>query len=117
MMSKKAPLFKIIFFNEESLVEIYAREVAECEMFGFIVVEDFVFGERSNVVIDPSEEHLRNEFGGVKRTFIPTQSIIRIDEVEQEGHAKMTPLKEGGVNISPFPSPLMRKPKDKPQER
>ena len=62
-----------------------------------------MFGERSGILIDPSEEKLKNEFTGVKRSFIPMHTIIRIDEVEKRGAVKVSQAK-GGSNISLFPS-------------
>ena len=64
-----------------------------------------MFGERSQMIVDPAEEKLKNEFADVKRSFIPMQSIIRIDEVEKEGAGKITEAKGG--NVSPFPFPSM----------
>ena len=31
-------------------------------MYGFIEIEAFVFGERSQMIVDPAEERLKNEF-------------------------------------------------------
>ncbi len=72
-------------------------------MYGFIEIEEFVFGERSGLLIDPAEEKLKNEFAGVKRSYIPMHSIVRIDEVEKEGPAKITEVKGGGDKIAQFP--------------
>ena len=44
-------------------------------------------------------EKLKGEFAGVKRSFIPIQAIIRIDEVEKEGVASISK----GDNIAAFP--------------
>jgi len=90
-MSKKI-IYKVIFQNQDKVYEIFARSVHEGEMFGFIVVEEIVFGERSSVVVDPSEESLKSEFKGVSRTYVPMHSIIRIDEVKKEGAAKITDI-------------------------
>jgi hypothetical protein len=68
-------------------------------------VEELVFGERSSVVLDPSEERVKGEFAGVKRTFLPLHSILRIDEVRKQGVSKITAL-EGGANVTQFPMPL-----------
>ena len=46
-------------------------------------------GERSNLLVDPSEEKLKAEFGQVQRTYVPIQSVIRIDEVSKEGKNKI----------------------------
>ena len=99
-MSKK-PLYKVIFHNQGKVYEIYARSVHQGVMFGFIEVEKLVFGEKPSLVVDPSEENLKSEFDGVTRTYIPVHSIIRIDEVNKQGAAKVTQAENG--NIMPFP--------------
>ena len=104
-MSGKS-IYKITFINHGKLYEVYAKEVVQSGMYGFIEVAGFVFGEKSAVVIDPSEERLKNEFQEVKRTYIPLHAIIRIDEVEKEGVAKITDIK--GEKVTPFPVPMPR---------
>ena len=64
-------IFRIMFVNQGKVYEVYARKVSHGELFGFIEVEELVFGERSSVVLDPSEERIKGEFAGVKRTFLP----------------------------------------------
>ena len=54
--------YKVIFQNQSEIYEIYARQIFQSDMWGFIEVEEFVFGERSQIVVDPSEEKLKNEF-------------------------------------------------------
>ena len=93
--------FKITFFNNNSVYEIYSKEVYQSDMYGFIVIENIVFGENSSVVVDPTEEKLKTEFKNVKRFFIPVHNIIRIDEVEKEGAAKIT---SADTNIKNFPA-------------
>ena len=97
------PIYRITFFNQSQVYEIYARHVFQSDLWGFLEVEEFVFGERSQMIVDPSEEKLKNEFSEVKRSFIPMQSIVRIDEVEKEGQGKIT---EASGNVSAFPSPI-----------
>jgi hypothetical protein len=92
-------LFRITFLNKGQVYEVYAREVYQSDLWGFIEIENFVFGERSQMVVDPAEEKIKNEFTGVKRSFIPLQAIVRIDEVEKEGVATISK----GDNVSPFP--------------
>ena len=97
-------IYKVMFMNQGKVYEIYAREVSHGELFGFIEVEELVFGERTSVVVDPSEERIQSEFAGVKRSFIPLHSVIRIDEVEKQGVSKISSA-EGG-NIAQFPMPV-----------
>ena len=92
-------LFRITFLNKGQVYEVYVREVYQSDLYGFIEIENFVFGERTQMVVDPGEEKLKGEFAGVKRSFIPIQAIIRIDEVEKEGVASISK----GDNIAAFP--------------
>jgi len=105
-------IFRIMFVNQGKVYEVYARRVNHGELFGFIEVEELLFGERSSVVLDPSEERIKGEFEGVKRTFLPLHSVLRIDEVKKQGMSKITTL-EGGSNVSQFPLPVYAPPGDK----
>ena len=97
-------LYKVSFVNQGKVYEIYARSVTQGTLFGFIEVERLVFGERSSVVVDPAEERIKTEFAGVRRTYLPMHSILRIDEVEKQGVSKITPVEAG--NITQFPVPI-----------
>lgn len=96
-------MYKVIFVNQGKVYEVYAKEVAQSGMFGFIEISGFVFGEKSAVVIDPSEEKLKSEFQEVKRAYIPMHSVIRIDEVEKEGVAKITSMEGKSDQVVSFP--------------
>ena len=97
-------IFKVMFVNQGKVYEIYARKVSHGGLFGFVEVEELVFGERTTVVVDPTEERIKSEFQGVQRTFLPMHSILRIDEVRKQGVSKITTF-EGG-NVAPFPMPV-----------
>ncbi|HEV7716846.1 MAG TPA: DUF1820 family protein [Steroidobacteraceae bacterium] len=97
-------IFKVLFVNQGKVYEVYARKVSHGGLFGFIEVEELVFGERSSVVVDPAEERIQNEFAGVKRTFLPLHSVLRVDEVKKQGVSKITTF-EGG-NVAQFPVPM-----------
>jgi hypothetical protein len=103
-------IFRIMFVNQGKVYEIYARRVSHGELFGFIEVEELVFGERATVVVDPAEERIKGEFDGVKRTYLPLHSILRIDEVKKQGVSKITALEGGGANVSQFPMPMFSAP-------
>jgi hypothetical protein len=99
-------IYRVIFYNENNVYEIYAREIYQGEMYGFVEVEELVFGERSSLVVDPAEERLKTEFAGTSRTYIPMHSIIRIDEVEKEGPVKISETSNKGSNITRFPTSI-----------
>ncbi len=101
MVKKK--LYRVVFMSQGKVYEIYAREVGQGVLFGFVEVEQLVFGERTTVVADPSEEKIKSEFEHVTRTYLPMHSIIRIDEVDKQGASKISKL-EG--NVAQFPMPI-----------
>jgi len=95
-------IFRILFVNQGKVYEIYARKVSHGSMMGFVEVEELTFGERAGVVLDPTEERIKTEFEGVKRSFLPLHSVLRIDEVSKRGPSRITEF-EG--NVTPFPMP------------
>ena len=104
-MAKKHT-YRIIFHNQGKLYELYARQVSHGDMYGFVEVADIIFGARTEMIVDPSEERLKSEFSGVKRTFVPIHAVVRVDEVDKEGANKIHAVGEGGSNVSPFPVPM-----------
>lgn len=96
-------LYKVSYYNQDKVYELFAKKVYESDLYGFLIIEEVVFGSQSDVVIDPSEEKLKAEFDSVKRSFIPFHNIIRIDEVEKQGMCKIKDTKGPNSNISSFP--------------
>lgn len=104
-------IYRLSFINQGQVYEIYAKSVSHGSMLGFVEVEGLLFGERSQVVVDPSEERLRDEFKGVSRFFIPMHAVVRIDEVEKEGTPRITGAK-GESTIAQFPGLIFKPGKD-----
>ena len=95
MSRARKTVYRIFFTSQGKGYEIYARTVVQGEMYGFVQIEEIVFGEKSAIVVDPNEEALKNEFAGVKRLLIPYHAVSRIDEVEKEGPARLVSLSAG----------------------
>lgn len=95
-------LYRVSFHNQGQVYEIYARQVSHGGMPGFVEVEKLVFGERSSLVVDPGEEKLKTEFENVERFYIPLHSVIRIDEVNKQGAARIV-AGGGDSKVTPFP--------------
>lgn len=94
-------IFKVIFHNQGKVYELFAKEVYPSDMIGFVTIEQLTFNERSSVVVDPSEEKLKTEFESVKRSYIPMHSVIRIDEVDKQGVAKII---DSDGKVATFPN-------------
>jgi hypothetical protein len=80
-------IFKVQFVNQGKVYEVYARKVSHGSILGFVEIEELVFDARA----------------GVKRSFLPMHSVLRIDEVSKRGASKITEY-EG--NVTQFPTPL-----------
>lgn len=102
-MDKPSEIYKITFLNKGEVYEVFVKQVYQSDLYGFIEIEDYIFDERSQVLVDPGEEKLKTEFKGVRRSFIPIQAIIRIDEVDKSGVSKIS----NGDNVAPFPISLV----------
>jgi hypothetical protein len=97
---KKSNVYKIKFIQLGEIYEVFARHIYQSEMYGFIEVEEYIFNRDKQLVVDPTSEKLKNEFLNVERSYIPLNSIVRIDEVDELGEAKIT---ENKGRVSPFP--------------
>lgn len=102
MASRK--LYKIVFHNAGKIYELYARQVASSELWGFTTVSGLEFGTRDGVLVDPTEERLREEFADTQALHLPMQSIVRIEEVAQRGAVA---IRDGssGEKVVPLPMP------------
>lgn len=104
-MKEKKYIYKVIFHNRGQVYIVYAKNIYQSELYGFIEIENYLFGEQTQMVIDPGEEKLKKEFDSVYRSYVPLHAIIRIDEVEKEGQSKV--LEGGSENMMPFPMPAI----------
>lgn len=102
-MAVKHRLYRVSFMNQGQVYELYAREVSHGAMLGFVEIGKLVFGENSSIVVDTSEEKLKQEFGNVERFYVPVHAVIRIDEVSKQGPSRIVPGGEGGSKVTPFP--------------
>mgnify|MGYP000878167744 CR=1 FL=1 len=94
----KKGIYKIVFVQNNEIYEVFAKSIFQSDLYGFIEVEEYLFDQNSQIVVDTSEEKLKSELKGVKRSYIPIGQIMRIDEVEERGAAKIK--KNKGEKIS-----------------
>ncbi len=98
-------LFKVTFINHGRIYELYARHVASGNLWGFTEVSELVFDVNDGVVIDPTEERLRDEFGDTRVLHLPMQSIVRIEEVEKKGQSAIRDAATGESVVTLLPLP------------
>lgn len=103
MAASKQRLYRVSFLNQGRTYEVYAREVSHGAMLGFVEIGKLVFGEKTSIVVDTSEERLQQEFANVERFYVPVHAIVRIDEVSKQGPARIVEGGESGSKVTPLP--------------
>ena len=101
------PIYKVVFLNHGKVYEIFARKVSSSDLWGFTCVSDLELAPREGVLIDPTEERLRDEFQRTRALHLPMHSIVRIEEVAERGTAA---IRDGasGEKVIPLPLPPQR---------
>jgi len=99
------PLYKVTFLSLGKVYELYARRVGSGSLWGFTEVGELVFDVHDGIVVDPTEERLRDEFGNTRVLHLPMQSVLRIEEVEKKGQSAIRDAASGEKVVTPFPMP------------
>lgn len=100
-MAKKR-LYKVIFLNQGKVYELFSESVTSSGLWGFIEVSGLVFAEGEGLVVDPTEERMRQEFEAARVLHLPIQSILRVEEVDKRGQCLIRD-RESGEKVTPFP--------------
>lgn len=95
-------LYKVVFLNNGKVYELYARGVASSGLWGFIEVSQLVFETTAGLVVDPTEEKMRQEFEDARVLHLPIQSVLRVEEVDKRGQCLIRD-RESGEKVTPFP--------------
>ena len=99
----KEKLFRIAFLNHGKVYEIFCTGVCSSGLLGFVEASGLVFGEKDSLVVDPTEEKLRDEFDGVEILHLPMHSVLRVEQVKKKGQAVIRD-RESGEKVTPFPT-------------
>lgn len=101
-MRKSNRLYKVTFLSQGKSIELYARHVASSALWGFTEVGDLVFDPPGEgLVVDPTEERLRDEFKDTTVLHLPIQAILRVEEVVRRGSLAIRDAASGD-KITPF---------------
>ncbi len=95
-------IFRITFYNQGKVYRLHAREVIQGELPGFVEIRGLLFGEHTTLVVDPSEERLKEEFSDTRRLLVPMHAVVRIEEVEKRGQNLIFDTADQS-NVTPFP--------------
>jgi hypothetical protein len=95
-------LYKIIFLNQGKVYELFSRKVASSALWGFVEVADLIFETGESLLVDPTEERMRQEFEGARVLHLPIQSVLRVEEVDKRGPCLIRD-REAGEKVTQFP--------------
>jgi hypothetical protein len=95
-------LYKIVFLNNGKVYELFSEGVTSSGLWGFVEVSDLVFETKEGLVVDPTEEKMRQEFAHARVLHLPIQSVLRVEEVEKRGKCLIRD-RESGEKVTPFP--------------
>jgi len=98
-------LYKVTFLNAGKVYELYARKVSSSAIWGFVEIAELLFDVHDGVVVDPTEERLRDEFGSTRTLHVPMHGVVRIEEVERKGQSAIRDAATGEKVVTPFPLP------------
>ena len=96
-------MYKITFFNHGKVYELFCKNVHGSELaYGFVEISGLIFDDESSLVIDPTEEKMRDEFADVEIMHLPAHSIVRIEKVRKRGACIIRDSKSG-EKVTPLP--------------
>ncbi|HET8762719.1 MAG TPA: DUF1820 family protein [Gemmatimonadales bacterium] len=102
---RAAKLYKVTFLHLGKSYELYARHVASSPLWGFTEVGELVFdAPGDSLVVDPTEERLREEFKDTRVLHLPMQAVVRIEEVDRRGTLAIRDASDR-QKVTPFPMP------------
>ena len=98
----KDQTYRVSFLKHGKVYEIFCREVENSDLWGFIDLAGLIFGDKDAVVVDPTEEKMRDEFEDVEVLHLPMHSILSIEQVKKRGQSVIRD-RESGEKVTPFP--------------
>ena len=95
-------LYRIAFLNHGKVYELFCTGVCTSGLLGFIEVSGLELGDKDSLVVDPTEEKMRDEFDGVEVLHLPLHSVLRVEQVKKKGQLVIRE-RESGEKVTPFP--------------
>ncbi|MDH3902091.1 MAG: DUF1820 family protein [Xanthomonadales bacterium] len=95
-------LYRIAFLNHGKVYELFCTGVCTSGLLGFIEISGLELGDKDSLVVDPTEEKMRDEFDGVEVLHLPLHSVLRVEQVKKKGQMVIRE-RESGEKVTPFP--------------
>lgn len=99
---KSEKLYRVAFLNHGKVYELFCSGVNTSHLLGFLEVTGLEFDNKDSLVVDPTEEKMRDEFESVEVLHLPMHSVLRVEQVKKKGQAVIRD-RESGEKVMPFP--------------
>jgi hypothetical protein len=84
-------LYRVHFKWKEKEIELTAKSLDLTHPY-FVSIKSLVFPTEKRLVVNPSEEDTRREFGRSDHLMIPFQTVTLIEELPDAGDGKVMPI-------------------------
>ena len=84
-------LYKVQFKWKEKDVDLTAKSLDLTHPY-FVSIKDIVFPEKGSLIIDPTDDEIRKDFGKANHLMIPFQTVTLIEEYKDEEAARVMPF-------------------------
>ena len=84
-------LYTVHFKWKEKEIQLKARSLDLTHPY-FVSIKDLVFTNEKKLIINPSEDDIRRTFSNTNHVMIPFQSVLLIEELEEEKTRKVMPF-------------------------
>ena len=95
-------MYKVAFFNQGKVYELFCTSVDSSALYGFIELSGLLFDSEKSVVVDPTEERMREEFAETELLILPVQSVMRVEKVKRRGSCVIRD-RDSGEKVMQFP--------------
>ena len=76
-------VFRVHFTWKEKEYSLKAENLDMTHPY-FVAIKDLVLPEKSNVLINPADDEIREKFGEVRQLMLPFQSVSLIEEYRED---------------------------------
>jgi hypothetical protein len=76
-------LYRVHFKWKDKEVQLTAKSLDLTHPY-FVSIKDLVFTDKKTLIINPAEDDIIRAFGNSKHLMIPFQTVLLIEEVEEE---------------------------------
>jgi hypothetical protein len=76
-------LYRVHFKWKDKEVQLTAKSLDLTHPY-FVSIKDLVFSDKKKLIINPAEDDIMKAFGNSKHLMIPFQTVLLIEEVDEE---------------------------------